>query len=282
MRDFFKNKLTIAAIVIIALILITSALLMIFTDSNTAAHKVAGTIVYPFQRLFTAARSGVTKFISAQTRYNELLEENEALKEQIREMDALVRNAEQYKLDNDRLRELLDMRIKNPEKTIHSALIIAWNDTNWSSVFTINKGTKDDVAKGNCVLTEDGLVGIVTRAEENFAEVSTIIDTTTSFGAVAARTGVMALARGNFELMKQNKLKLLNIASGSDVKPGDYIMTSGVGTLIPPDILIGRVDYVKAESHGMSDYAVIVPAVNMADFKNISDVFVITDFEAAN
>jgi rod shape-determining protein MreC len=279
LRNFLKNKITVAALVIIITVFAASVLLTLFAPGTSIAHKIAGTIVSPFQRLFTAVRTGISDFWAAQTKYDELLAENKQLKAQIREMQDLVDSAEQYKNENEKLRELLEMRESNTNMTIESALIIAWNDTSWSSVFTINRGAKSGISLNDCVMTESGLVGIVTRVEENFSEVSTVIDTTTSIGACDQRTGVIAVATGDFELMKQSKLKLSNIALGSDVKNGDKILTTGVTGNLPPDIVIGTVDYVRTEKSGMTDYAVITPCV---DLKELTQVFVVVDFSVEN
>lgn len=277
MRGFFKNKIAVTAVVIISTVIIASVLLTLFTDGTSVAHKVAGVIISPFQRAITAVRTGISDFWKAKTKYDELLAENEALKSQIREMQGIIEKAEQYKNENEKLKELLAIRERNTNMTIESALIIAWNDTSWSSVFTINKGTKSGISINDCVMTEEGLVGIVTKAEANFSEVSTLIDTKINLGSVVSRTGVVGVAEGDFTLMKESKLRLSFFALGSDVKPGDKVLTTGASGLIPPDIIIGTVDYVKTEKNGMSDYAVITPSVNINE---LSHVYVVVDFNA--
>lgn len=279
MKRFFKNKIAVAALLVISVVIVISILLTLFTDGTSIAHKIAGTVLSPFQRLFTSVRTGISDFWDAQTRYDELLAENESLKAQIRDMRDTVEKAEQYKDENERLRELLQIREANTNMTIESALIIAWNDTSWSSVFTINKGSKSGIVVNDCVMTETGLAGIVTKVEYNYSEVSTVIDTKTKIGASDLRTGVIAVANGDFGLMKESKLRLSLIALGNDVRNGDKIITTGVGGLIPPDILIGTVDYVETEKNGMSDYAVISPAVS---FDGLSQVFVVVDFTVIN
>lgn len=275
MRGFFKNKIAVTAVVIILTVIVSSVLVTLFTDGASLPHKIAGVVISPFQRVVTSVRTGISDFWKVKTKYDELLAENDDLKSQIREMQSLIEKAEQYKHENEKLKELLDIRESNTNMTIESALIIAWNDTSWSSVFTINKGTKSGISLNDCVMTDEGFVGIVTKAEHNFSEVSTLIDSKTSLGSVISRTGVIAVARGDFTLMKESKLRLSNIALGSDVKIGDKVLTSGASGLIPPDLIIGTVDYVKTEKNGMSDYALITPSV---DFNELSYVYVVIDF----
>ena len=54
------------------------------------------------------------------------------------------------------------------------------------------------------------------------------------------------------------------------------VETSGYGDIYPKGIVIGYIDEIKDESHGLSKYAVITPAV---DFSKLQKVYVIKDFE---
>ena len=51
--------------------------------------------------------------------------------------------------------------------------------------------------------------------------------------------------------------------------------TSGLGGLFPKGLLIGAVVRVETEEHGISNYAVVRPAV---DFAGLKRVFIIKDF----
>jgi rod shape-determining protein MreC len=53
-------------------------------------------------------------------------------------------------------------------------------------------------------------------------------------------------------------------------------VTSGIGGVFPAGLLVGNVQEIKPESHGISQYAITSPAVDMAELDN---VFVITGFE---
>ena len=56
---------------------------------------------------------------------------------------------------------------------------------------------------------------------------------------------------------------------------GDSVVTSGISGIFPAGLLLGHVNEIKPESHGISQYAIIEPAVNFDELKN---VFVITGF----
>ncbi len=57
---------------------------------------------------------------------------------------------------------------------------------------------------------------------------------------------------------------------------GDTVETSGRGGLFPKGIMIGTVEQILPEEHGMSNYAVVRPLV---DIRSVSHVFIIKSFE---
>ena len=77
-----------------------------------------------------------------------------------------------------RLRELLKIADDHEDYRFLSGDIIAWDSSNWSSSFTINKGEEKGVAVGMCAVTEFGqVIGLVTEAGTNWATVTGNINT---------------------------------------------------------------------------------------------------------
>jgi len=277
LKRLFQNRALVVVMVIVAVVLIASAALSIFSDGTSVAHKVANAIVSPFEKVFTSIKNGVASLWEAQTQYDELLAENEELRDEIRELEKLIGDAELYRAENEELRALLDIRRSYVDLSIDTATIIAWNDTSWASTFTINKGIRDGVQEQTCVITKDGLVGVVERVENSYAEVRTLIDTKFSTGVRLKRTNLFAVANGEFTLMKDGLLRVEMLPLDSDVKVGDQLVTSGVSDLFPPDIVIGTVTAVDTEDGGMTMYAEVAPAVVLDE---LTQVFVVLGYEA--
>lgn len=277
MKRFFRNKAMVIMMIVIALVLVVSAALSIFSEGTSIAHKVANAIVSPFEKVFTSIKNGVSSLWDAQTQYDELLAENEALRDEIRELEKLIGDAELYRAENIELRALLDIRQSYVDLAIDTATIIAWNDTNWASTFTINKGERDGVREQTCVITKDGLVGIVERVESTYSEVRTLIDTKFSAGVRLKRTNLFAVVNGEFALMKNGLLRMEMLPLDSDVKVGDQLVTSGTSDLFPPDLVIGTVTAVDTEDGGMTMYAEVAPEVELS---KLTQVFVVLGYEA--
>lgn len=263
----------VAGILIVGVIA-ASALFAVFGPEDSPIHGAAQTVVAPFQKLFSSGWSKFSKFSDAMTKYEELEAENEALRAQIREMEALVRDAESYQAENKQLKELLNMEEANPALDLVSANVIAWNDEQWSSVFTINKGAADGVELGDAVIVDAGLAGVVTAVSRGSAEVSTIIDTSVSLHVSIYQSDLEVIGGGDFELMKKGKMRLSDIPLGGSVKMGDTVVSEEYGG-VPGGLLVGTVNFIDTEAHGMASYGTASPSVNL---KTLKQVFVVTDF----
>ncbi|MBQ1954542.1 MAG: rod shape-determining protein MreC, partial [Clostridia bacterium] len=137
------------------------------------------------------------------------------------------------------------------------------------------KGSADGVELGDAVIVDAGLAGIVTSVSRGSAEVSTVIDTSVSLNVCIYQSDLEVIGGGDFELMKKGKMRLSDIPLGGSVKIGDTIVTEENGG-IPGGLLVGTVNLIDTEAHGMASYGAASPSVNL---KSLKQVFVVTDFD---
>lgn len=62
-------------------------------------------------------------------------------------------------MQNERLRELLDLQAKREDFVFESARVTGRSTDNWASTLTISKGTSAGVEAGDCVVTSTGRAG---------------------------------------------------------------------------------------------------------------------------
>lgn len=273
-RLFTKYGMVVLCIAV--LISIILSVMAFFSSSSAAMPNIAGTIASAFRTAGTAVTNQVKEWVQYFTDFDDLKSENEALKKELAQLEADIRQAEYYRNENERLRELCNLREQRRDLFFESALIIERDASNWSSLLTINKGTLYDISVGDCVLDSQGnLVGIISKAGLNWATVRTILDSETNIGARIFRSGLNAVAQGNFSLMSQNRLSLGYLNAESDVVSGDLIVTSGLGDYLPSQLVIGYVEELSTNDDGRSRYAVIRPEV---EIDALTQVFVVTEF----
>ena len=275
-----KRLLTKYGMIVLSLAVAIAVLLSVmayFSTSAAALPNLAGIIATPFRAAGAAISETVSGWADYFTEFDRLKEENQQLKLELAEKEAAIRQAEKDSEENARLRKLLDLREQRRDLHFESARILESDSSNWESVLTVNKGTAQDVAVGDCAVTEEGyLIGVVTEAGLNWSTIRTILDSDTSIGATVFRSGQNAVAQGDFALMGQGRLKLGYLGASPDVVAGDLIVTSGLGDYFPSQLVIGTVESVSTGDDGLAQTAVIVPRMSL---EGLQQVFIVTSFD---
>ena len=264
-----------------AVIAVSLALMSYFSNTSAPLTNFANTLASPFRSAYGAVAGWVADKRAYYADYTGLEQENAALKKQIADMEAQVRQAEADSEENQRLRKLLNLREQKRDLTdFEAATITEHGNTNWSSSLTLNRGTEHGVAVGDCVINEDGyLVGVVSKVGTNWCTVLNLIDTDTSLGAQVFRTGEIGVAEGDFALMGEDRLKLTYLPTDATLLNGDLVVTSGLGGYYPSGLVIGSVEEVKMDDSGAMEYAVLTP---MVSFDELTEVFIIKSFTIVN
>ena len=280
MKDFLKNHglwiLFAGAVIAVAL-----AVMSYFSANASPLVNLVNTVVSPFRSVCTAVTTWVQDKQNYYADVTALKEENEALKQQLAEMEAQIRQAETDSQENVFLRELLDLRRQRRDLSdFETATVLERSVTNWTSSLTLDKGTAQGVETGDCVIDGSGaLVGRVSAVGLNWCTVLTVVDTDTTLGARVYRTKDLGIAAGDFSLMESGLLELTSLPASCQLLEGDLVVTSGLGGYLPPDLVIGSVTELRTNHSDTSAYAVLTPA---ADLKNLTEVCIIKSFEIVN
>ncbi len=208
--------------------------------------------------------------------YDELLEENEKLRRENAELRKQLSDYYDIKEENEKLWNYYDLKKENPSYKILPASVIMRDANDDFYSFTLNIGTSSGVEVNNPVITENGLVGWVCRADLTTCRVKTILSPETKAGAIDKQSGDSGIVSGSAVLCDQNLTSLTKIAEDNKIKEGDMVVTSGIGGIYPGDLIIGKVKEIRFDSYDISRYAVIEP---YEDIKTITDAAVITDFD---
>ena len=240
-------------------------------------NNIAGTIASPFRSAGAAIGNWFGSISDKFDSVEALQKENEELRKRVAQLEDANRQAETDSQENERLRSLLNLRQQRRDFTFESAKVTQYENSNWASTLTLNRGTSSGVAVNNCVVNETGaLVGVVTEVGLNWCTVATVLDTQAQFGATVFRTGESAVAMGDLELMQSGKLKLSYLSGANTPVGGDLVLTSGLGGYYPSGLVIGAVEDVRTDDSGLTQYAVVQPTVTPS---SLVEVFVITAFD---
>lgn len=279
----FRNKKKRLSSKYLLMILSGVCIVTIFTSlvlniSGGPLNAVAGYVFVPMQEGINNVGSWFSAKANDFKTLGEVLTENKELKSQIDDLTSQINKTklEQYELDN--YRELLELDNQYADFDKIAAHVIAMDGTNWFSTFTIDKGSKQGIAKGMNVIAGSGLVGIVTDVGPNYSKVRSIIDDSSNVSAMVLTTKDNFNVSGS--LMNMNKDKVLPFSELRDendkVQQGDPVVTSYVSDQYQQGLLIGYIYSVEDNANNLTKSGYITPVV---DFQHLQDVLVITEIK---
>ena len=274
----FQNKFFIVCLCV-ALVLTVVPSVFAIMGYKSLAKNIVGTVTMPVRWLATTIANGFegwSLYFGNMKALNEenkaLIDENEALKEQLQ-------NAELLEKENERLRDYLDMKNKYPSFSMEEGMIISHSSGNYITNFTLNRGTLHGIAPNMPVITKDGIVGYVVEVGLNWCMVSTLIETATSVGAYIPRSEVVGIVSGDYSMRHEGTCKIGYIDAEADVQIGDTVYSSGTGSVYPADLKIGTVTAIEVDEYNRTLVATVTPAV---DFSALQWVMVITGYQNIN
>ena len=211
------------------------------------------------------------------------LENSKKMEEEINSLRSEVRvlrekNADYNKLkkQNDQYQKYLDIKQNRKDIKFVTASAISRDPGELFYGFTINLGTESGISEGDSVITENGFVGYIYRAEEGASKVTTILSPDIKLGASDDSSGDSGVITGNIKLCDQGFTSLTLVSVQNKIKEGDIITTTGLSGMYPKNLLIGKVKSVEYDNYNSSHYAVIEP---FEDIRRVRDVLVITEFQ---
>lgn len=264
-------------VVAAAVIAVVTLVVSVLGSSSGPLSGVLGAVASPVRSGLSTLAEWVEDRYNYAFRYDELVQENQELKQRVAELEQSAREGEDAIEENERYRDLLGLAQKRTDFDLESAYITARGATNWASTMTLNKGTNYGVAVGNCVIDQYGnLVGIVDETAYNWCTIITVVDTEIEMGGVVSRTNSAAILEGDFALMGEGKLKLAYLPETTQLISGDEVLTSGLGGVYPFGLKVGTIDEILAEPSGMGRYAILTPSAQLDELRQ---VFVIKQFD---
>ena len=121
-----------------------------------------------------------------------------------------------------------------------TARVIANSGGAYVRTVMINAGSQAGLARGQAVITGDGLVGRLTEVGSRAARVLLITDLNSRIPVKIEGSNTGAVLAGD----NSERPRLLYVGSPEALKIGDRVVTSGEGGVFPPDLPVGMVSAV--------------------------------------
>ena len=267
----FSSKYLLLILAIVCIILMG---LSGFTErTGNPLSWIAGYTVVPMQKGINTVGMWLSDMSDNFATLQEMKEENQAVKEKLADMTVENNQLKQNSATLERLQELYKMDQNTADYPKVGANVIASDNSNWYSSFTIDKGSQDGIRKDMNVLSGAGLVGIVTDVGPNYSIVSSVIDDK-NVSAMILTTFDKCIVSGDLTLIDDGVIKFQQLENnGNEVPIGEQVVTSNISNKYLQGLLIGYVSEIHVDSNNLTRSGYIIPATN---FKELQEVLVIT------
>ena len=274
MKKFFNTTVK-AVLALTVALAVALALLGALGQGASLPQRIVQGIMTPLRSAMNDLTRHAEKLYSYIFRYEALEAENQALREQIAEMENDARTTDTLQRENQRLRELVGLKEERQDFELVASYIITWDSNDWTSSFTIDKGTGSGIQEDMVAITAQGeVVGLVTAAGSNWATVTTVLDSSLEISANIASSGYAGMVQGAYTTGSEGMLRMDYLPTDAVIRNEDQVVTAG-STLYPRDLILGYVANAGFDETGVAKYALLTPA---ADFENMEQVFILTNY----
>lgn len=265
-----KNKIVFIVILLIISFFISA---IFFKNSNNAIlSKVSNIVLSPFNVVYDFTTSAFNKIGVYFSNKEKINEENITLQKENEELRLKLLESQKILDENTSLKQMLEIKKNFQHFDIAMGKIIYREHDNWTKTFKIDIGTNEGISINQAVVAKEGLVGYISSVEKESATVTTILDPSSSVSVKISSVNEPAILKGDLDLKSTNRLKLEFIELDASISISDMLYTSGLGSLYPASIPVGKIVEIKNSKNDIDRYAIIEPNV---DIKTISEVGVI-------
>jgi rod shape-determining protein MreC len=169
--------------------------------------------------------------------------------------------------ENSRLRSLLAFKQQSALRLIPARVIGRFPD-NWTSGVILDKGKSNGINTGMVVVNHIGLIGKIIETTSLTSKVLLINDSSQGISSIVQSSRQEGLVSGSLGV----NLVMRYLPKDAQISVGDIIVTSELSRIYPKGLLIGKVIKVGYEFSGLNRFAIVKPAVDLA---NIEEVLVI-------
>lgn len=275
MKHLFSTRVR---VVLVAAVLLAVALMLVTTITGLSIPDLF------VKGVLTPIRTGASKltvqaerYYSYIFRYEALQAENDALREQIANMEDQARLFDSISRENDRLREVTGLQAKHEDYKLVDSYIIGWSSNDWTNTFTIDRGTSSGIERNMVAITSNGaVVGLVSEVGSNYAVVKTVLDSSLEISATISSSGYSGMVQGGYTTGLEGLLRMDYLPTSAVIRNNDQVVTSG-STVYPRNLIVGYVIDAGFNDTGVAKFAILQPA---ADIDSLEQVFILTEYNA--
>jgi rod shape-determining protein MreC len=261
-------------VIVVLLIAIVATIAFQFFPEYGILDKprhVVSTVITPIQSVFSKLTDSAVAYLRKLKYRATLEEEYQKLQEKVDELTDRAMRVETLEYELAQMKDLADEINRNRKMDGIKASVIGTDTSNYTFALTIDVGTNQGVENNLAVVVPGALIGYTYDVRENTCSVKGIIDADCSIAGLIESSRDQGTVQGTLSVNGKKECRMYYLSYTSLPRPGDRVVTSGVGMEFPKGIPIG---HVRESTRGEDDskrYVVIDP---IANFEHLEYVIV--------
>jgi rod shape-determining protein MreC len=224
-------------------------------------------VTVPLQKMIAAPVDLVRDTWQRYVALVDLRHENDALRAQVNALREENLQFREALVASGRLKRIAEMRDEF-ETPMLPMEVVGQDVSPWFRSILLDRGRANGVRAGMPVVTDAGVVGLVTATAENAGRTMLLLDRQSAIDGIVQRSRARGIVRGR----GNDRLEFEFVVGGADVEVGDVVLSSGLDGVYPKGLRVGEVEEVVSSSYGLTQRAILKPAV---DFGRLEQVFVV-------
>ena len=224
-------------LITVVLLLILFGLFVVWRIDNPRVEKFRALVIDTFVPNFEwilRPMTSVVKLAQDYRSYEKLLEQNKELRRELQQMKSWKEAALQLEQENARLLDLNQLRLDS--KLTHvSGIVIADSGSPFRQSVLLNIGSRDGIQDGWAAMDGLGLVGRISGVGSSTSRVILLTDNASQIPVIVQPSGQRAILMGDNSFAPPVEF----IENVDLVRPGDRVVTSGGGGVLPAGLLVG-------------------------------------------
>lgn len=271
-RRFDKRYLFILIVLAIALVLVVLTI-SLNKERNLSpiekGLKDMGTVVL---KVVSAPFNFVIDKIDEMIEKNNVYDKYKELKNKEEQMDSVVAQNENLQSEIDKLKDTLDLNTVLSDKVYMNATVVFRNIDYWYNEITIDKGSKNGIEKGMAVVTPKGLIGQITKVS-NYSSTVKLLSNENMSDKISVKIkvndGYVYGLISQYD-SKTNTYTVEGISENVDINKNADVVTTGMGTIFPSGLMVGKVEKVTTDNFDLSKVVEVKTAVNFDDLDYVT------------
>lgn len=209
-----------------------------------------------------------------QTELLSTYQENQKLKKKVEELEQNKAKLAVLTSENKELKKELQLNATLSDYSQITAAVISRSPANWQDILVINRGSANGIKKNMPVMAGSGVIGRIREVDHLSSKVELISSNSKIANHFAAQITtkkgevINGVITGYSEA--ENALIFGNVSTDAVIHPGDTVITSGLGGIVPKGLLIGKVSKVEKKDYGLSTSIYVKSATNINDFSVVT------------